>query len=343
MRSLFHISRARALVAALFLTPTILWTGTPASASTYGAIQGTVFSETGAPAANASVAIKSGEGTSDYTVTGKDGRYVFARVVFDTYTVTATAPGLGAQTGVVTVSSGSSTVLDFHLTKRTLGSVVTVAKAGHPVSVSVLTPSFVQTLPSNFKLASVTATVPGVVPFSYDEAVVRGFHGVAYQIDGVPVPQTTSSSFAEVLDPRDIGSLEVYTGSFPAEFGGSRQGGVVNIITRRPTSNGGDVTLTGGNFASGGTQLSESFGGEALKAYVSLGFERTDRGLDTPTIDPVHDAASQSNQFLRLTYNPNKRDSWALHFSNLFATFQIPIDTNPSSPSFVPPGTDNSQ
>ncbi|HEV2909696.1 MAG TPA: TonB-dependent receptor, partial [Candidatus Eremiobacteraceae bacterium] len=75
----------------------------------------------------------------------------------------------------------------------------------------------------------------------------------------------------------------------------------------------------------------------------SLGFERTDRGLDTPTIDPVHDAASQSNQFLRLTYNPNKRDSWALHFSNLFATFQIPIDTNPSSPSFVPPGTDNNQ
>lgn len=315
----------------------------PACAGTLGAIRGTVFNDTGKPIAQAAITIKSGEGASDRTATDSEGRYVFARVVFDTYTVSVNAAGFAAQNGVVTVTSDSASMLDFHLSKRSFGSVRAIATAGHPVSVNVLTPQFVQTLPSNFKLANITMTVPGVVPFSYDEPVARGFRGIAYQLDGVPVPQTTSSSFAEVLDPRDIGSLEVYTGSFPAEFGGSRQGGVVNITTRRALHNGGDVSLTGGNFATGGTQLSESFGGDALKAYVSLGFNRSNRALDTPTIDPFHDSASQSNQFVRLTYNPNKRDSWALHFSNQFSTFQIPIDPNPASKSFAPRGTDDNQ
>ncbi len=315
----------------------------PASASTLGAIRGTVYDSAGHPLQHAKVVIVAGVGTKDSTATDASGRYIFPRVEFDTYTVTVTAAGLPPNSQIVTVASGTVTVLDFHLSEKKLASVVTVAKAGHPVSVTVMTPQMIQTLPSNFKLASVTETVPGVVPFSYDEPVVRGFHGVAYYIDGIPIPQTSSSAFAEVLDPRDIGSVEVYTGSFPAEYGGSRQGGVVNIISKRPSGNGGDITLTGGNYATGATQLSESFGGPTLKAYVSLNFDRTDRGLDSPTAQPIHDAASQSNEFMRLTYVPDSRDSWALHFSNLFSTFQIPIDTNPTSVSFAPQGSDDLQ
>ncbi|HME80645.1 MAG TPA: TonB-dependent receptor [Candidatus Eremiobacteraceae bacterium] len=316
----------------------------PAAASTLGAIRGAVVDDAQHPVVHAAVVAQSGEGSKQTTTTDSAGQYVFPRLPFDTYTVTVTAAGLGAQSGVATVTSGSAVVLDFHLSKKTLATVTAVAKAGHPVSVTVLTPQMIQTLPDNFKLAHVTQTVPGVVPFSYDEPVARGFHGISYQIDGVPVPDTTSSSFSEVLDPRDVGSLEVYTGSFPAEFGGSRMGGLVNIITKRPSSNGGDVVLTGGNYASGGTQISDLFGGEAFKAYVSLNLQRSDRGLDTPTPDPpVHDAASSSNEFMRLTYEPDKRDSWALHFSNQLATFQIPIDTDPSSVSFSPPGTDDNQ
>jgi outer membrane receptor protein involved in Fe transport len=316
----------------------------PVSAGTLGAIRGTVYNDAAQPVVNAAVDAQNGEGTKQSTTTDSAGQYAFPRLVFDTYTVTVTAAGLAMQHGVATVTSGTVITLDFHLSRKKLANVVAVAKAGHPVSVAILTPQMIQTLPDNAKLAHVTQTVPGVVPFSYDEPVARGFHGISYQIDGVPVPDTTSSSFSEVLDPRDVGSLEVYTGSFPAEFGGSRMGGMVNIVTKRPSSNGGDIVLTGGNYASGGTQISDQFGGDALKGYVSLNLLRSDRGLDTPTPDPpVHDAASSSNEFIRFTYEPDKRDSWALHFSNQLATFQIPIDTNPSSASFTPAGTDDNQ
>jgi len=303
-----------------------------------------VSDDAGHPVAGATLDAVNGQGTKQQATTDAEGRYIFPRLVFDTYTVTATASGLGSQNGVATVTSGTAVTLNFHLSKKKLATVTTVARVGHPVSVAVLTPTFIQTLPSNFKLAHITQTVPGVVPFSYDEPVARGFHGISYEIDGVPIPATTSSSFAEVLDPRNIGSLEIYTGSFPAEFGGSRMGGVVNILTKRPASNGGDIVLTGGNYASGATQVSDLFGGESLKGYVSLNFLRTDRGLDTPTPNPpVHDAASSSNEFLRLAYNPDPRDSWAIHFANQFSTFQIPINTSASSTSFAPPGTDDNQ
>jgi outer membrane receptor protein involved in Fe transport len=315
----------------------------PASASTLGAIRGVVYNQTGAAVEQANVVVKGGSGAQQSTSTDKAGGYIFPRVEFDTYTVTATALGLAAQSTVVTVASGTVVVLNFHLSTKQIANVVTVAKAGHPVSVAVITPAQILTMPDNFKLAHVTQSVPGVVPFSYDEPVARGFHGIGYQIDGIPIPQTTSSSFAEVLNPRDVNSVEVYTGSFPAEFGGERMGGLVNIITQRPAQNGGEISLTGGNFASGATQLSDSFGGSNLKAYVSLNLARSDRGLDTPTPDPVHDATSLSNEFLRLTYNPDPRDSWAFHFSNQFSTFQIPIDPNPSSISFSPAGTDDNQ
>ncbi|MBV8366331.1 MAG: TonB-dependent receptor [Candidatus Eremiobacteraeota bacterium] len=316
----------------------------PAAADTYGAIKGTVYDDAGHPLAHAAVAAQAGEGKKNTTTTGSDGRYAFVRLVVETYVVTVSAPGLAAQTGVATVTTGSGVTLDFHLSKKKLATVTAVASAGHPVSVTVLSPQYVQTLPDNFKLAHVTQTIPGVVPFSYDEPVARGFHGISYQIDGVPVPQTTSSSFAEVVNPADIGTLEIYTGSFPAEFGGSRMGGLVNINTKRPTANGGDLVLTGGNYASGSTQLTDQFGGEQFKGYVSLNLFRTSRGLDAPTPDPVtHDDASTASEFMRLTYNPDARDSWAFHLSNQFSTFQIPIDPNPASISFAPAGTDDNQ
>ena len=79
------------------------------------------------------------------------------------------------------------------------------------------------------------ATLPGVVPFSYNEPVINGFHGVTYNIDGAPLPLATTSNFAEIVDPKNIDSIELLTGAIPAEYGGDRMGGVVNIITNRPT------------------------------------------------------------------------------------------------------------
>ena len=48
-----------------------------------------------------------------------------------------------------------------------------------------------------------------MVRFSYDEPVVDGFHGVTYELDGAPLPSSTSSNFANLIDPRTAGALNV--------------------------------------------------------------------------------------------------------------------------------------
>ena len=76
------------------------------------------------------------------------------------------------------------------------------------------------------------------------------------------MPLATTSNFAEIVDPKIIDSLELYTGAIPAEYGGDRMGGVVNIITNRPTDvpEGIYGTLSGGvgNQAQGIGQLDTS-------------------------------------------------------------------------------------
>ena len=118
----------------------------------------------------------------------------------------------------------------------------------NPPSVNQLTRSTIQTSPVNNSLDRLLETLPGVVQFSYNEPVINGFHGVTYNIDGAPLPLATTSNFAEIIDPKVINSIEVLTGAIPAEYGGDRMGGVVNIISNRPSDipEGTYGTITGG-------------------------------------------------------------------------------------------------
>jgi len=188
------------------------------------------------------------------------------------------------------------------------------------------------------------------VHFSYNEPVAHGFHGLTYELDGVPLPVGTTSNFSEVIDPRSIDSLEVFTGAFPAEFGGSRQGAVVNIISHRAndldTRAQGSFTLGAGSYGSLQTSLAEAFKlGSKTRVFFNANEERTNRGIDSPTFVPMHDASNQSNQFLRTITNLSSRDTLAFNLSNNFAGFQIPINTvlSVNDPIVVPLRTDDVQ
>jgi len=179
--------------------------------------------------------------------------------------------------------------------------------------------------------------------------VAHGFHGLTYELDGVPLPRGTSANFSEVIDPRDIDSLEVFTGAFPAEFGGSRQGAVVNIITRRATDltapKSGSLTLGGATYGSAQVSLDESVRLGNTRVFLNGNLERTNRGIDSPTFVPVNDRSNQSNEFLRTITNVGKTDSLAFDFANNFAQFQIPINqtVNPNDPVLQVPGTGDVQ
>jgi outer membrane receptor protein involved in Fe transport len=264
--------------------------------------------------------------------TGADGRFAFPRVPFGRYTLAATTPDGAVQT-VVDVVTGSVADVALH-PANAIGrtSASTTGVHGTPVSVNTITAAQIAALPANTTINRVIETLPGVVRFSFDEPVVNGFHGLTYEIDGAPLPSSTSSNFANLIDPREASAFEVFTGAFPAEFGGQRMGGVVNVQSLRfaQPPPPGVISLGGGELGTQEAQVTKQFNLGRAQVSFSLDNLASDRGLDTPAESAIHDATSSANQFLRVALPLDRYDTLALDAANQYATYQIPINTDPN-------------
>jgi len=343
------MTRLSAALCAVFF----LFLGLPAFAATTGIVRGTITVD-GKPAANATVTLQ-GEGSRFTTKTDATGGYSFPTVPFGTYRVTADAPGTHELQTIVSVVSDSVTnanlALSTHLTEIAHTTVTAHAgPSGNPVAVNQLGKEQLQTSPVQYSLDRTLETLPGIVQFSYNEPVANGFHGISYQIDGAPLPIATTSNFAEIVDPRNIDSIETFTGAIPAEYGGERMGAVVNLISNRPS----DVQPGFYGFLSGGIgnqaqaqgdlDLSGRFG--SSEAFLNVNTQSTNRGLDAPTFIAENDHSTSNDEFFRFITELSNRSSIAFDFSNQFSQFQIPINTdpnNPHDPIVSAPGTNDTQ
>ncbi|HEY5258401.1 MAG TPA: TonB-dependent receptor [Candidatus Baltobacteraceae bacterium] len=337
-----------ALLAALLCSVAI-----PALADDAGIVRGTVLVDN-APRASVSVTL-TGEGSSFSTTSDARGAYIFSQVPFGHYTVTAMLDGTHGASSDVDVSSDSVARVDLAIVAGLKTIVVTATNSqrgvsGTPISVNTISRKQIEALPGNNSLNNVIETVPGIVKFSYNEPVAHGFHGLTYEIDGAPFPQATSSNFAELIDPKNVDSIEIFTGAMPAEYGGSRQGAVVNILTNRPTKLdapfAGTVTYGGGNYGQslGSFDAAARLGSGEL--FLDANSQNTNRGLDAPTFDAIHDASSQSDQFLRYVMPMGATQTLGFDYSDQLAQFEIPINTdpnNPNDPQVSPSRTDDVQ
>lgn len=346
MRTFF----AAIVAATFFFTAASFFAAAPALADTTGLVRGLV-TFAGKAAAGVVITIRD-ENTSLRARTDSVGAFAFPRVPFGRYMLSAHRDGTPDFSQPIDVGSDAVVRLNIELQLKEIGRAETAFVRGPgstPVSVNSLGREQIAALPDNQSLNSVIQTVPGVVRFSYNEPVAHGFHGLTYELDGVPLPQGTTSNFSEVIDPRSIDSLEVFTGAFPAEFGGTRQGAVVNILSHRATDldgpEEGSFTAGAGTYGGAQTSLSESLRAGNTRVFFNANEERSNRGIDSPTFDPVHDRSNQSNQFLRTITNVGTRGSLAFDLSNNFANFEIPINTsaNRNDPVVVPPGTSDVQ
>ncbi|HEY1974942.1 MAG TPA: TonB-dependent receptor [Candidatus Baltobacteraceae bacterium] len=344
--------RIAAAIAAAFLTCFFLCV--PASADSIGIVRGTITLD-GRPAPRATVTLE-GEGSKFTTTTKPDGAYAFAQVPFGNYRLIAHAKGAHDLQSLLTVTSDSVATINIALTTKLAEiahTTVTATGSGvesNPPSVNIIDRAALQTSPVNNSLDKVIATLPGVIQFSYNEPVINGFHGVTYNIDGAPLPLATTSNFAEIIDPKDVDSIEVLTGAIPAEYGGDRMGGVVNIISNRPTDipQGVFGSLTGGfgnqGQSTGGLSLSSRSG--STEVFLNANSDTSDRGIDAPTFNAINDESSDSDQFLRSITQLSPRSTLAFDYGNQLSQYQVPINTsttNPYDPIVSAPGTLDTQ
>jgi outer membrane receptor protein involved in Fe transport len=302
-----------------------------------GTVQGTVKDPNGALVAGASVTIKQPVTGYHQTVQADaQGAFKIVNVPFNTYTLSAEAPGFQTVEQSIDLESVVPANVDFTLAVAATTETVTVTADSEALIEPDRTSSDTdinQTLlerqagaaPSK-GVAAVVASAPGFVPDDNGRLHPRGSESqVQYVVDGVPVTDNLSAIFSTSLDTRTMRTVEVLTGGIPAEFG-DKLAGVINVNTRSglegPTQGG--LSFSGGSFSTGEVGADFSTHTKKFGLLMNLSATTSRRYLDPPTIDNFHNFGRTGKGFLRLDYQFDQNNSLRGTFTFGGSNFQVP-------------------
>jgi TonB dependent receptor/TonB-dependent Receptor Plug Domain len=178
----------------------------------------------------------------------------------------------------------------------------------------------------------ITDYVPATY-MTHDMLHMMGGHQVNWLIDGVPIPNTNiATNLGPQILPRDIDYLEVYSGSYDADYG-DRTYGVFNVVPRTgfEREKECDLVLTAGNFYQTDDQISCGGHTQRFAYYGSLNGNRSQYGLQTPVPQVVNDAVNGFGGFASFIFNPDPKNQYRLVTSLRRDYYQIPIDPDPNS------------
>lgn len=172
----------------------------------------------------------------------------------------------------------------------------------------------------------ITSTVAGAASSASGEFHVRGSHGqYTYYLDGAPLPESVSGSFSDLIDPKNIETLRVLTGGFPAEYG-NNLAAVFDVTARagQPGRPRGFAEQLLAGYAT--SQSTVQFGGGVprFQYYLSGVRNFTNRQLDPVTQDPLHDAGAEAVAFGKFDYEAGPSDRIVLDTARTDAYLQLP-------------------
>jgi outer membrane receptor protein involved in Fe transport len=180
---------------------------------------------------------------------------------------------------------------------------------------------------------------------------VRGEHGnLQYRINDVLLPEGISG-FGLELDPRFVQSMQLITGSLPAQYG-FRTSGIVDIQTRSGGFNqGGQYSYYGGSF--GTIRPSLEVGGSRgnLSYFADASYDHNDLGVENPTSSAtaLHDQTDQYKMFTYLSYILDHTSRITFMGGASVSTYQVPdtaglpAGTSPDGAPWLPGAFPSSQ
>ncbi len=140
---------------------------------------------------------------------------------------------------------------------------------------------------------------PGVSQDSFGQVHVRNDHAnLQYRIDGVILPEGISF-FGQSLASRFASSIDLITGTLPAQYGLVTTG-IIDIHTKSGAfADGGSVGVYGGsnNWLEPSAEYAGSLGN--INYYFAGDYIRNDLGIENPTrsSDALHDETQQGHGF----------------------------------------------
>ena len=186
---------------------------------------------------------------------------------------------------------------------------------------------------TNRSLAQVLLQVPGVTLDSYGQVHVRNEHGnLQYRLNGVIVPESISG-FGATFDPHIAESIDLLTGTLPAQYG-YRTSAVINLKTQTGAfENGGDAGIYGGSRGTVLSRVSAHGSSGALSYFASGSYLENDLGVENPTParTAIHDRTQQYRAFGYLSAILSDSSRVTLFGGTSIGHFQIP--NNPGQPA----------
>ena len=269
------------------------------------------------------------------------GEFQFNLVPIGAYTVSVSSAGFEPMQQGVIVQSDTSPVLHFRLALSGVKQTVVVSEAPVEATTDSVTPTTmlnreaIRETPGADRtngLEMITDYVPAAY-VTHDMLHMRGGHQVEWLIDGVPIPNTNiATNLGPQIDPKDIDELEVFRGSYDADYG-DRTYGIFNIVPRTgfERDNQCDLVTSFGSFYQTNDQVSCGGHTDRFAYYASANGNRSNYGLQTPIPQIFHDAENGYGGFASVIFNPNARNQLRLVTSLRQDYYQIPIDPDPNS------------
>jgi outer membrane receptor protein involved in Fe transport len=323
--------RFTALMAALVILMAASW----AWGAVTGVVAGAVTDqETGAALSGANVSLV---GTELSTVTDDRGRFVITNVPPGTYRVGVSLIGYTeAQVTDVVVVQGQTALVESALEPTVVEvagaeAVVTAARVAlRPdvtASVYVTTAAEEQLTLSQpndrYQFPGLVFAQPGAVPDSTFYPHIRGARAnqVGYFLDGIPITDPDANVFATNIVSIGLDRLELFTGGYPAEFGGFT-GGIVNQVVKRGDQvRGGLVDVSAGSpYDFGGLILERGDVEDRLNWYygVNSWHSALNENLFTSAVP------TSSDHMAKVIYDAGDRDTVTLLAHHGYARYLMP-------------------
>ncbi len=312
------------------------FTGFAQGLGTAGSVSGIVTDPNGAVVAGATVTLSNAlTGYSQTITSDTGGAYRFDNVPPNAYSLRVVASGF--RTNVLAVSVRSTVPMNLPVSLALANATATVDVSPNativeniPTTHTDIDQSQIRRLPLNSSgngLSDVVSmTSPGVVSDSNGFFHPLGDHAqTQFSIDGQPISDQQSKAFSTQIPVNAIQSLEVITGSTPAEFG-DKTSLVISAVTksglnqRRPT---GSFFSSVGNFGTYKEEADLAAGNAKAGNFIAFNFDRSNRFLDAPEFVSLHNSGNSFSIFDRVDYSPTVNDTFHLNFFVARNKFEI--------------------
>ncbi|HMU54136.1 MAG TPA: TonB-dependent receptor [Nitrospira sp.] len=181
---------------------------------------------------------------------------------------------------------------------------------------------------NNNEVHEVLLTIPGVAYGALKQTHIRQDHAnQQFRIDGIPIPDTVTGAFADIVPPRAWERSDLILGGMEAQYG-NKTALILDITSKSGTKPGfGSVQLFGGSnetvnpsFEYGGTI------GENARFYILNSYVTTNRGIEPPTLGrpSYHNQSEKNNTYLRGDYQHDNRNNFSWIFLGSVAKYEIP-------------------